>query len=346
MQSLFIMSSERSGSNLLRMMLGAHSRLAAPPPPHMWRHLTEALPRYGPLTVEANLERLVEDAVTMTQDSYSHLVWKHRFSPDQILDQLSAPTLSSVISSLYTAYAREEEAEGWICKENKLFDHAHQIRDHLPEAQFIYLCRDGRDVACSMKDMPTHGQHAYALAKEWMHQQEKCLRVHQELQHKERSILVRYEDLITTPETVLERICAFADLEYEKQMLYFHETKEAVKQAQKSEFWENLSKPVMSDNKGKFRRQLSSRELWIFEAVAGEFLDLLGYPLAHPPDERHLALWQRAFYRLRNVVQSTLKRQEMEDWDGRDARQATLTRIHNRSRSDPNSTHAPRLTYE
>ncbi|PQJ33266.1 hypothetical protein BSZ35_00420 [Salinibacter sp. 10B] len=346
MTSLFIMSSERSGSNLLRMMLGAHSRLAAPPPPHMWRHLTEALPQYGPLTRDANFQRLVEDAVTMTQQSYAHLTWKYHFSPEQIRAESSAPTLTSVISTLYEAYAREENAAGWVCKENQLFDHAHQIREHLPDAQFIYLCRDGRDVACSIKDMPTHDQHAYAIAEEWAQQQKKCLRVHQEIQHTNGSTIVRYEDLIESPESTIQKICDFAGLEYEKRMLYFHETEEAVQQAQKSEYWENLSKPVMSDNKAKFRDQLSAREIRIFESVAGELLDLLGYPLTTQPEERQLALWQRGLYRLRNEIQSLLKQQELSEWEGREKRKTTLDRIHNRTRSDPDSTFVPPFSYE
>lgn len=346
MTSLFIMSSERSGSNLLRMMLGAHSRLAAPPPPHLWRHLTEALPLYGPLTVDVNFRTLVEDAVTMTQQSYAHLKWKHYFSPEQILQQSSAPTLTSVISTLYQAYAREEHADGWVCKENQLFNHAHQIREHLPDAQFIYLCRDGRDVACSIKDMPTHDQHAYAISKEWMRQQKKCLRVHQEIQHTQGSMIVRYEDLIVDPEQTIEQICDFAGLEFEKRMLYFHETDEAVEQAQKSKYWENLSKPVMSDNRAKFRDQLSTREVQIFEAVAGELLDLLGYPLTTAPEDREMALWQRALYRLQNVIQSLLKQQELAEWEGREERNATLDQIHNRSRSDSHSTFGSPLTFE
>ncbi len=346
MMSLFIMSSERSGSNLLRMMLGAHPHLAAPPPPHMWRHLTEALPQYGPLTVDANFQRLVEDAVMMTQQSYAHLKWKHHFSPEQIQQHATAPTLTSVISTLYRAYAREENADGWVCKENQLFNHAHQIREHLPDAQFIYLCRDGRDVACSIQDMPTHDQHAYAIANEWMNQQKKCLRVHQEIQHTNGSIIVRYEDLIENPEATIRQICDFAGLEFEKRMLYFHETDEAVEQAQKSQYWENLSKPVMSDNKAKFRHQLSDREVRIFEAVAGDVLALLGYPLMTSSEDRELALWQRAWYRLQNEVQSLFKHQELADWDGREERNATLDQIHNRSRSDSRSTFVPSFTYE
>lgn len=346
MQSLFIMSSERSGSNLLRMMLGAHSRLAAPPPPHMWRHLTKALPRYAPLTNEKNFRGLVEDAVMMTQRSYAHLNWKYEFDPSQILNRCSTRTLGSVITSLYDAYSDREDAEGWICKENNLFDHAHQIRECLPNAQFIYLYRDGRDVTCSIQDMPTHGQHVYTIAEEWKEQQDKCIRVHQEILPPNDITMIRYENLIEEPGECIQEICNFAGIEYEKRMLYFHETEEAAQQAKKSQYWENLSQPVMSGNKGNFHEELSRREVRIFEAVAGGRLDLLGYPLTTSPEARRLPLWKEAFYRAQNAVQSLLKRRELADWDGREERKATLNKIHNRSRSDHSPSFAPPLTYE
>lgn len=345
MKSLFIMSSERSGSNLLRMMLGSHSALSAPPPPHLWRHMTEALPSYGPLTCEDNFRRIVKDAVDMTQYSYSHLRWKHSFSTEQILERTTSPTLGNVITSLYDAYAEKEEASGWICKENHLFNHAHQIREHRPHAQFIYLSRDGRDVACSIRDMPTHDQHIYPIAKEWASQQKQCLRVHQEIQQKNDSLLLRYEDLITSPGKMIKKICSFADVEYQERMLYFHETDEAIRQAKKSEYWENLSNPIMSDNKGKFLQELSEREIAIFESVAGDILDLLGYPISTPPG-CDLPIWRKAGYRIWNAIQTFLKKQELSDWEGREERKAMLNRIHNRSRNDWSFRFASPLTYD
>jgi hypothetical protein len=331
MQALFIMSSERSGSNLLRMMLGAHSRLAAPPPPHLWRHLTTALPSYGPLSEAPNFEQLVEDAVLMTQQSYEHLRWEHEFSPSHIQDLAPTRTLGGVISALYRAYAQKELADGWVCKENNLFDHVHQIREHLPHAKFLYLCRDGRDVACSIKDMPTHDQHIFPIAQEWQEQQYKCLRAYQETQPKGCMHIVRYEDLIEEPEAVLRELCSFADLDFEQRMLYFHETDEAVEQAQKTEYWENLSKPVMSDNKAKFRSELSARDVQIFEAAAGDTLQLLGYPLTTAPPDRTLSRWHRGFYQALNLVQRLFKRRELTQWDGRADRKSTLDHIHRRS---------------
>jgi len=190
----------------------------------------------------------------------SHLRWKHDLSTEDVLSRTTEPTPTAVIAALYSEYAQREEANGWVCKENNLFDRAFQIRDTLRDAKFLYLCRDGRDVACSMKKVPTHDQHVFFIAHEWKSAQRKCLQVHQVLQARDRSHLIRYEDLIEHPEETLQRISEFLGLEFQRRMLYFHETEEAREEAEKTEYWENLSQPVMSDNKGKFYDQCQRKK--------------------------------------------------------------------------------------
>ena len=41
--------------------------------------------------------------------------------------------------------------------------------------------------------------------------------------------------------------------------------------------WQNVVKPVMRDNFNKYLSELSDDEIFIFEAVAGETLQTLGY---------------------------------------------------------------------
>jgi len=328
MSPTFIMSSERSGSNLLREMLGMHADLAAPPPPHMWRHLTAALPQYGPLTVEQNRRQFVEAAVSMTQVPKSHLRWKYDLSSETVLNQLNVVTPTAVIAALYAEYARREEAEGWVCKENNLFDHAFQIRDQLPDAQFLYLCRDGRDVACSMKKVPTHDQHVFYIAGEWKGEQRTCIRVHQEFEQRGISHLVRYEDLIEDPERELRDICKFLGLEFQERMLYFHESEQAHKEAKKTEYWENLSKPVMSDNKGKFYDQLTRKEIRLIETVAAKELSLLGYPIVTNGEKETVGRLRRLWYRLENRAQRWFQDWDPEEEEGRKNRQQMLARVH------------------
>lgn len=328
MQPIFVMSSERSGSNLVRRMLGAHPEVAAPPPPHSWRVLQPLLPGYGPLDGEAAWRALLDDALKLTRVPGSHLEWRHRLEPAEVLPRVRRRSLSGILGALYEAYAAREGARFWVCKENNLFDHAFRIVDVYPEARFIYLARDGRDVACSVRKVPTHDQHVYFIAREWRDEQLRCIGVYQDLLDSGRVRLLRYEELIAEPERELRALCAFLGLSFDARMLSFHEDSESRAEAAKTGFWKNLDKPVMSANRAKFLSELTSAELVLFEAVAGDALELLGYPLqtSTPPSE--VRRWRRGLYKLVNRWQSKRKKRRLFDEPGRRERAQVLRELH------------------
>ena len=61
MNRVFIMSSERSGSNLLRSILDSHQDIAAPPALQLFRQFNRILPFYGSLEIDENFELLKND---------------------------------------------------------------------------------------------------------------------------------------------------------------------------------------------------------------------------------------------------------------------------------------------
>lgn len=330
MDPTFIMSTERSGSNLVRKMLGAHPDIAAPPPAHHLIHLSRILPYYGPLTDDSNFEDLVYDAVVMTQVENSHLEWKHDIEVDDVLERVTARNLPGVLEAMYDEVADREEALGWACKENRLWEDAFAIRDTIPDAKFVYLCRDGRDVAVSMQNVPTHDEHVYYIAREWFDHQLLCLEVVQELAAHDAALILKYEDLIETPEDELRRVCEFVDVEYHPRMLGFHKLDETQEAADKTVFWENLSKPVMSDNKGKFYDQLTERERQIFESVAGNGLEMLGYPLQFPDMNLDLSYLEKKKIETENWLKKQLHERELEEEAGRKERSDMLSSLYER----------------
>ena len=58
---IYIVGTERSGSNLLRVILNAHSRIDVPHPPHILKYFSSLAHRYGDLSLDENLARLVKD---------------------------------------------------------------------------------------------------------------------------------------------------------------------------------------------------------------------------------------------------------------------------------------------
>jgi len=113
---------------------------------------------------------------------------------------------------------------------------------------------------------------------------------------------------MAAPEQELRRNCAFLGKEFSAGMLTQYHEDNAVHSEQRNAA--NLRQPILSSNTGKWRTQMSRRELRIFEALAGDTLERYSYPralsrprvsalealsccyLEHPP--------RRAFAMLRN----------------------------------------------
>lgn len=344
--SLCILTSERSGSNLLRKMLGEHSLICAPSPPHLWSHLTRNLPYYGTLDNESNLKKLVSDAIAMTNSKDSPLNWNYDFNVDQIYQAVKVKNLTGVIGALYETYTNYKNKKIWVTKEVNLFNHVHQIRDVYPETKFIFLCRDGRDVACSTKKVPILEQHIYAIANQWREEQLKFIQIYQDFITRNLIKLVRYEDLIDSPPSKLQEICSFIGIDFEPQMLSFYQNKQTQQEVEQivNINWKNLLQPVIKDNKGKFLKELSSLEIEIFETIAADALEILGYPLVSNY-RQSLGRLEKWIYPLQNKIQKHYQKKKLFQEEWRKNRSKMLSKIYDRQRQEKIAI-APPINYQ
>lgn len=334
MKSIFIMSSERSGSNLLREMLNAHPNISAPPAAQLPRLLTAYRPYYGDLTADANMRRMIRDAVAINKSHPEQIDIKA--STEEIFDALPERSVWGLISTLYSLNAAEQHKTAWASKDNFLFDYAFDIVHTLPEARFIYLFRDGRDYACSMRKVGLSSLHIYHIARQWQTEQFACLQAYYAFKQNGRAHLVRYEDLITTPETVLRALCRFLDEPFHEEMLNYHGSGSAKKMSSQSAFWENLSKPVLKDNFAKFKRELTPSQIALFESVAGRELTVLGYPRITNEPVREPTLLLRLWYGMQNGIAKYLRLRNLnrrEPW--RKPRTAVMKGILTDLKSNP-----------
>lgn len=94
---------------------------------------------------------------------------------------------------------------------------------------------------------------------------------------------VKYEDVVEEPEVMMKRLCEFLGMEYREDMLNFYQSDEAQRAATSSDLWGNVNQPIMKANTGKFQTEASDADIRIFESVAGDVLDELGYRRAVVP---------------------------------------------------------------
>ena len=273
---IFMIGTQRSGSNLLRLMLNQLPEVAAPHPPHILQRLMPMVAGYGDLQVPANFMRLVEDVCQLVE--LNPVPWEGvTLDRQEVARRCRTPSVVAVFGAVYDIMAETRGAQTWCCKSLANINYLSDIENYFRDgAKYIYLYRDGRDVAVSFCKAVVGEKHFYHIAKEWAATQQIALGMRERI-GPSRFFGVRYEDITAQPESTMQQLCKFLGYRYTPSMLSFHKTDEAKKAAESSDLWGNVVNPVMSENSRKFLREAAPADVRIFELVAGDVLDALGY---------------------------------------------------------------------
>ena len=250
-----MIGTQRSGSNLLRVMLEEIDGITAPHPPHILQRFLPLLPAYGDLHVEANFHRLVADVCELVR--VNPVPWEGVvLDADEIAAACQEPNLYEIFRAIYESAARQHQAALWICKSMKNVFFAEGIERTGLRPYYIYLYRDGRDVALSFQKAIVGEKHIYALAQNWMKDQEEALRL-QERTPADRFFRLSYESLIAEPEKKLHELCDFLGVAYSDRAMEYYKSRESRNTAVAGRMWSNVTKPILKDNTHKFLQELS-----------------------------------------------------------------------------------------
>lgn len=299
MNPFFILGTERSGSNLLRLILHSHSRLAVPHPPHLVRYFKPLQQKYGDLSQQKPFRALIKDVEALLQ---THIYpWEVEIDWDRIEKEAQPRDIFGIQYALYQQYAEAKGKKRWGCKSTFLISEVPTLQKHHPRAAFLWLYRDPRDVAVSSRKSVFSATHPVFVAELWTEQQKLGLRW-----EKEGFLLlrVRYEELLGDPEGQVRRICDVMGEEFEPQMLTYFETEEARRSGSLSGSWATTSKPIQKDRIGTWKKELKAEEVQWVEAIAGPTMKQLGYPLSRAPLDWRPSVWERRRFLMRERWQN------------------------------------------
>jgi len=283
---IFMIGTQRSGSNLLRLMLNQLPEVAAPHPPHVLHRLMPMAKGYGDLANDVNFGRLVDDVCRLVE--LNPVPWEGvQLDRHIVANRCLERSLVAVFGAVYDLMAAARHAENWCCKSLANIFYLDEIERYFgAAARYVYLYRDGRDVAVSFRKAVVGEKHVYHIASEWGSTQRMALAFRERI-GTSRFFGIRYEDITSQPERCMRQLCDFLGYRYTPSMLNFHQTDEARKAASSSALWGNVVNPVMANNSRKFLNEMSKEEVALFEHVAGDVLDSLGYErVATSPGER------------------------------------------------------------
>jgi hypothetical protein len=278
---IFIIGTERSGSNLVRLLLNSHPGIAVPHPPHIVRYFAPLEPAYGDLSRDDSFGRLVDDVLALLD--HHIYAWEIPVDRDRIVREARPRDAFGVYVALYDQYAAAKGKPRWACKSTFMVHHVDRILARFPDARLLFLVRDPRDVCVSAKKSVFSHFHPYYTAQLWRDEQRKGIAAMDA--SPKNVLLVKYEELTSEPEREVRRICDFIGEAFDPKMLNFFETDEARKSASLSESWANTAKPVKKDSVGLWRTALPADEIRLVEHVCRAEMARLGYEVSTPDAE-------------------------------------------------------------
>lgn len=280
MKRIQIIGTQRSGSNLLRVMMHQHPDICAPHPPHLLKTFFPLLPQYGDLTKKTGFSQLVADMVRWVK--LNPVSWEN-FDPDagQLVADCSSFSVFQAFKSIYDWEARSNSKSTWVCKSMTNHEFVEQFEEEGIFDHYIFLFRDGRDVALSFSKAIVGPKTAYFCAKQWHSDQQASIDVQRKLGSK--VIAISYEDLIENPLRELARLFVGIGMEMPANILDFPFSEESRHTAEAGDMWKNVANPVMPENKFKYLLEMPEEQQLIYESVAGESLATLGYRLKYWP---------------------------------------------------------------
>lgn len=277
---IFLICSERSGSNLIASIVGEHPRVYSHPPYHLGRDLIMRLHEVaeGGASSEA-MQVLKQNAVTRIR-KYRGDEEADRFST--WLDGQAEIVPRDVARFVFQQMPLEADGRHAFVKENNIHQMLFFLVDCFPDAKFIFQVRDPRDflLSCVARRKRWLGNKFGSIRNAmnvWREDQMGGLTAYG-LLGPERVFLQRYEDLVGRFEETVPRLCEFLGLEFDEGMLHFHQADHAQSLAVKGGPRENLAKPLMTENFRKYRKGLSRGQVKIVEAYNGDLMDRFGYP--------------------------------------------------------------------
>ena len=283
----FVVGSPRSGTTMLRLMLDAHPDLAIPPE-------TGFVPAVAALSGEGHaLRRRTFETITAFPPDAPAWV-DFGVSREQLWELLRAIEpfdAADGVRAFYRCYADRFGKPRAGDKTPTNLHHLEAITQLLPEARFVHIIRDGRDVALSLRGMWfAPGRDIESLAAQWSRDVALFATAPPA---PDRYLEVRFEDLVCEPRRELARVCAFLELAFDDGMLESHHRAEqrleehrerrrvdgtlVVSREQRLLQQARVRSAPDPSRIGVWRLEMSASELRRFHAVAGTQLAELGY---------------------------------------------------------------------
>lgn len=277
---VFIVGMNGSGTTMIADCLGNHPDLYIfPRETRVFPFFISKIPSFGNLS-ELSARRKLSDTLGKT---FEFRRANHN-EPLVLRDyELSEPGFGGVINGLIGHLAAKKGKRRWGEKSPMYLQHISLLGEYFPNAQFLHIYRDGRDVAQSVhrrwKLDPRRTIYRWKNTLTSGFEQGKELGACRYME-------ISYEKLTQNPETEFKNICYFLDLKFHPNIL-----KSSMRQMDPK-----IRAGTIIKNISKWKSYFSEKQISEMESIAGDLLIELGYEISalagnRQPPKSQILMW-------------------------------------------------------
>ena len=253
-KQIFILGAPRSGTTFLASLL-EHTKYYKPFESQFIIKYAGKLEQYGDLNNFSNFCRLLKDIMT----ERAVMQWNLDIDEHALFEEFNGDvTYVNLVNKLCLLHNPKGNNQYWGDKTPHYLRELETLYKLFPDAKYIYIVRDGRDVALSVLKKEWGPNNIFTCAEYWreLNKERPALG---KMKEEGKLIQLRYEDLLDNTEQEISKIYEFLGEEC---------TTEQIQQ---------LAKTSMESNYYKWKSKLSERQKKIFEQVAGSTLKRFDY---------------------------------------------------------------------
>jgi hypothetical protein len=259
---------------LLRSIINAHPAYAIP-------RETEFYFLYNRYLAKNRIEHLVDKTgfesfwswySAQRRFTYLNIDGKNLF--DTIVNSGDFST-RNILSGLMNAAANKEHKSSWGEKTPGHEAYLDQIFKDFPDAKVLFLVRDPRGMAASMKKVPWGNKSMIVLVKIW----KKSINSFKNHTKDPRIKQIRFEQLLTNTTEEIKSICDFLNIKFNKDMLNNRKlgTESVNEKSWTSDYEKQVNAKITQKSLSKWKNILHPYEIKYIEKHCFEEMNYLGY---------------------------------------------------------------------
>ena len=212
---VFLVGCPRSGTTLLQSVIASHPEIASFPESKFFKFLTNpgSKRNFFQLAKPAVREKIADFLKAIDREE---LLYQFPYRSGFI------KTYSGAFVDILDTVTLEQDKSIWLEKTPEHLQRINCIEDNISDVAFIHIVRDGKDVVSSLYEV----SHKFPEFWGWPRTIDQCIQrwindveITNFHVHKLNHLLVRYESLVSDPESIFEEICSFLAVDFQADYL-------------------------------------------------------------------------------------------------------------------------------